>query len=473
MELAKRAVVPRHRALALKHVHLDACLAVGRRREVLAFLAGNGGVALDQRRHDAAQRLDPERQRGHVEQQQVLDLAGQHTRLQRGPEGDHLIGIDPLVRVLAEQLLDDRLHPRHPCGPADHDDLVDLRRLEPRVRQRLLDRADRFLQQLLDQLLETRPTQRHRQMLWTGLICGHERQVDLGLDDSRQLHLRLLRRLLEPLQGHPILPQIDPVALHELVGDPLDDALVEVVATQVRVAVGGLDFHDAFADLENRNVERAAAEVVHRDRFVLLLVQPVGQRRGRRLIHDPEHLETGDLAGVLGRLALGVVEVGGYGDHRLGNRLAEILLGGLSELLQDHGGDFRRRRFLASDLDPGSAVRAFHHLVRHHLHLFIDLVVLAAHEALDGEHRVLRVGDRLTLGDLPHQTLARLGECHDGRSEPIALRVGHNDRFPTFHDGDNRVGRSEIDSDYLTHNTISCKSLTMITTNMVKPLYNV
>ena len=46
----------------------------------------------------------------------------------------------------------------------------------------------------------------------------------------------------------------------------------------MRVAVGRLDLDDAFADLEDRDVEGAAAEVVDGDRLVLLLVEAVGER---------------------------------------------------------------------------------------------------------------------------------------------------------------------------------------------------
>ena len=42
-------------------------------------------------------------------------------------------------------------------------------------------------------------------------------------------------------------------------------------------------------------------------------------RRRGRLVDDALDLEAGDPAGVLGRLALGVVEVGGDGDDRLGD----------------------------------------------------------------------------------------------------------------------------------------------------------
>ena len=95
-------------------------------------------LRVDQRRHHAAERLDAERQRRHVEQQQVLDLAGQHAGLDRGADGDDFVGIDALVRLLAEQLLDDLLHPRDARRAADEHDLVDLARVDAGVGERLL-----------------------------------------------------------------------------------------------------------------------------------------------------------------------------------------------------------------------------------------------------------------------------------------------------------------------------------------------
>ena len=40
---------------------------------------------------------------------------------------------------------------------------------------------------------------------------------------------------------------------------------IEIIATQVGVAVSGLNFEDAIADLKDRNIEGSAAEVVDRD----------------------------------------------------------------------------------------------------------------------------------------------------------------------------------------------------------------
>src|SRR5439155_18915351 len=103
--------------------------------------------------------------------------------------------------------------------------------------------------------------------------------------------------------------------------------LVEVVAAEVGVAVGRLDFEDAFAELEDRDVERAAAQVVDGDLLVGLLVEAVGQRGGRGLVDDSLDVEAGDAPRVLGRLALNVVEVGRDGDDRFGDLLAKVGLG--------------------------------------------------------------------------------------------------------------------------------------------------
>ena len=215
-----------------------------------------------------------------------------------------------------------------------------------------------------------------------------------------------------------------PWSLLELGHEPLDDRLVPVVAAEVVVARGRLDLEHAVADLEDRDVEGAAAEVEDEDRLVGgLLVEPVGERGGGRLVDDPLDLEPGDLAGVLGRLALVVVEVGGDGDHRRVDRLAELRLGVGLQLLEDHRRDLRRRVLLAADLHADVAVGAGDDLVRDDRLLLLDLGLLAAHEALDREDRVLGVHHRLALGHRADEALAGVGERDDGRGGAPALGV--------------------------------------------------
>ena len=92
--------------------------------------------------------------------------------------------------------------------------------------------------------------------------------------------------------------------------------------------------------------------------FSMLLAEAVGERRRRGLVDDADDVEAGDLAGVLGGLPLVVVEVGGDGDDRLGDRLAEVVLGDDLHLLQHHRADLGHRVLLVAELDAHVAVRA-------------------------------------------------------------------------------------------------------------------
>jgi hypothetical protein len=214
------------------------------------------------------------------------------------------------------------------------------------------------------------------------------------------------------------------VGVLELLDHPIDDPLVPVVAAQLRVAVGGLDLEDTLADLQQRHVERPAAQVEHEDRLVVLLVEPVGQRGRGRLVDDAQHLETRDLPGLLGGLALRVVEVRGDGDDGLRDAVTQIGLGVPLELHQDLRRDLLRRPLLAVDVHgPG----------------------VVAHVTLDGPDGAVGVGDRLALRDLADQDLAVLREPHDRGCRPGSLGVGDHDRLAGLEHGHDRVGRPEID----------------------------
>ena len=233
--------------------------------------------------------------------------------------------------------------------------------------------------------------------------------------------------------------------------EPVDDRLVEVVAAEVVVTRGRLHLEDAVADLEHRHVERAAAEVEDEDRLVGLLVEPVGQRGRGRLVDDPLDVEAGDLAGVLGRLALVVVEVRRDGDHRAVDGVAQVGLGVGLQLLEDHRADLRRGVLLAARLHARVAVRAGDDLERDDLLLLLDLRLLAAHEALDREDRVLGVRDCLALGRGAHEALATLRERDNRGSGARALGVLDHGGLAALEDGHARVGRAQIDSDRLAH----------------------
>ena len=246
---------------------------------------------------------------------------------------------------------------------------------------------------------------------------------------------------------------VDAGVLFELGDQPVHDPVVEVVAAQVGVAVGRDDLDHVLADLEDRDVEGAAAEVVDRDDLLLVaaLVEAVGERGGGRLVDDALDLEPGDAAGVLGRLALGVVEVGGDGDDGLGDLLAEVVLGRLLELHQHPGADLGRRVELAADVELDVAVGRLDDLEGHALGLLGDLVEAPTDEALGREDGVLGVGDGLAPRLLADEHVAVGLEGDDRWRGATALFVGDDLGLVALHDGDDGVGGAEVDADDLAH----------------------
>jgi hypothetical protein len=123
-----------------------------------------------------------------------------------------------------------------------------------------------------------------------------------------------------------------------------DDALVEVIAAQVGITVGGQNLGNAVAHLDDGDIEGAAAQVVDHDLLVFFLIDAVCQRSGSRLVDDTLDVQTGNGACVLGGLTLAVVEVSRNGDDGLGDRLAQISLGAVFETMTSAG---RRTRSLS------------------------------------------------------------------------------------------------------------------------------
>jgi hypothetical protein len=76
------------------------------------------------------------------------------------------------------------------------------------------------------------------------------------------------------------------------------------------VSVGSDDLKDSIIDGQERNVEGSATQVEDQNVFLsFLLVHAIGDGSSGRLIDDSHHVESGNNAGVLGGLALSIIEV--------------------------------------------------------------------------------------------------------------------------------------------------------------------
>ena len=382
--------------------------------------------------------------------QDVLDVAREHGGLDRGADGHGFVRVDVAARIAAEEAGNLLLDQGHARLAADQDHFVDVADGEVGIGERDAAGAHGALDQVFDQRLDLGPRDLHDQVLRPRVVRRDVRQVDFRLGARRQLDLRLLRGLLQALQGDRVVVEVDAVLLFELIGQVLDDLEVEVLAAEERIAVGGEHLELVLAvhlgDFDDRDVERAAAEIEYRDLGVAaLLVHAVGEGRRGRLVDDALHVEAGDPARVLGGLALRVVEVRRHGDDGLGDVLAQVFLGGALHLLQHFRRDLRRRELLAVAFDPRIAVVRLDDLVGHHRQIALDDVVfeLAPDQPLDGEQGVGWIGDGLALGALADEHLA-VRERDDGRRRAVALGVLDHARLPPVHHGHARIRGAEV-----------------------------
>ena len=242
----------------------------------------------------------------------------------------------------------------------------------------------------------------------------------------------------------------------EFVGQVIHEALIKVFTAQERVAIGRFDFENTITDLQDRDVKRAAAEVVNGNRAGMFLVHAVRQCRRRGFIDDAQNLKPRDLSGILCCLPLRVVEIGRYGDYRLRNLLAQIGFRGFLHFLQNKRGNFRRGEPLPlAALNPGVAVIRLNNLIGDHTDVFLGhrIVEPAPNQALDGEKCVFGIRYRLPFGGLTDQSFAVPGKSDDGGGCPGPFGILDDFGRRSFHHRNTGIGGSKIDADNFCHIT--------------------
>jgi hypothetical protein len=324
LELAGGLVVLGELAFALEHVDFHAGLIVAGGGENFRFARRDRGVALDQLGEHATERLDAERERGHVEQEHVLHFALEHAALDAGADGDDFVRVHALMRSLVDQLVCGFNDARHAGHTTDEHEFVNLVGADAGVLQAGLHGLDGALEQAVGELLHLGAGERFLDVLRPARVRRDERQIDVVGRRAGERDLGFLGFFLDALERVGLLAQVHAGFLLELVENPIHQRVVPVVTAEMRVAVGGFDFKDAVADFETEisNVPPPKSYTAIFSSF--FLSRPYASDAAVGSLMMRRHFETRDAAGVFRGLTLRVVEVSGNSDDGLRDLFAQF-----------------------------------------------------------------------------------------------------------------------------------------------------
>ncbi|EKZ97163.1 NAD-specific glutamate dehydrogenase [Cupriavidus sp. HMR-1] len=437
LEARQRTAVAGQLALALQHVNRHCGLAVLERGELLRARHGNRAVARDDLLDQPTHRFHAQRERDHVEQQPILTrrmVAGQQVRLHGCAQRHNPVRIEVGQRLLAKVVAHRLADRRHSRGATHQDHALHVLGTDTGVTQRLAHRRQRLLHQVGGDLYEGIGIQREMHDL-----AARQHGVNHRAVTGRQ---RFLRRAGAHHQQTRIFSgqrlQTD------LLDDPAQQALVEVVATERRIAARRHHFEHTLGQLEHRDIEGATAQVIDGVNAFRGVVEAIGNRGGSRLVEQAQHLEARQLSGVLGGLTLCIVEVRRHRDHGTDQFITKRVFRALAQRGKDLGRNFHRA------LDAGSGLQLDHaRRIDEVVQAVLDIGHVAhatAHEALDRNDRVLGIAHGLVLGLVADMRIAVRQITHHGRQQRAAVLVGQDFGNAVAHGGHQRVGGAKVDT---------------------------
>src|SRR5688572_19893520 len=226
----------------------------------------------------------------------------------------------------------------------------------------------------------------------------------------------------------------------------------------MRVAVCREHFEDTFAQLQNRDIERSATEVIHGDGPLPALLQPVGERSGSGFVDDAEDVESRNPSRILCRLSLRVVEVRRHRDNRARDLFAKSCFGISLQLAENKGRYLRGGVFAAEDFQTHDAVAGWRHLEGQQGQVVAHVGEPLAHESLDGEDGVARLLHHFLARRVADEHIAALVEVHHRRHQIVSIGSRNHSGHPVFHDGDKTVCSSKVYTDDTGHYDFSSNS---------------
>lgn len=350
-----------------------------------------------------------------------------------GSSADGLFGVQGGREDLAgaKELQETFLDGGDSGGSTDQLDGVDLLQGETGLVDGLFEGDGDPVQEVRGELFESLPGHARRGVDVVHDALDVEDTLRVGTEDL----LEPLTRGRETEDGLGVAHDVDLVLGLELFGEMLDQRIVEITSTKVRVVSGSLDGELTLAEPDDRGRVVRVADVDKDDVSSVLdalgevgLGDPVSEGDGGGVVDQSETVETGNVGSVEDGTSLDVGVPTGHGDDNVGNGSLELGSGRVPQLAQvrsDQLGSVKSRRLAqVLDLDTDGTVNVDQLGVDELLLVLVDLGVgeRSADESFEGSDGVLEVGGLGGLGGLSDQTLPR-GERDEGAVGCVAREM--------------------------------------------------
>ncbi len=199
---------------------------------------------------------------------------------------------------------------------------------------------------------------------------------------------------------------------------------------------------------QDRDIERAAAEIVDGDFAALLLVQAVGEGCGCWFIHEAQHFEPGDSSRIFRSLALSVIEIRGDSDYRAIDGFVEEIFGPGFQFAQDECRNLGWREDFVAEPHANHVGAARLDAEGKNLQLVFDVFGRTPHETLHRINCALGLRKQALLRRLSRDDGSVGVHAHNRWTKRRAIRPDDTLRLPRrrVHERDQAVRRPKIDA---------------------------
>ena len=220
------------------------------------------------------------------------------------------------------------------------DDLINIKDIELSLLNNLLDQSSELAEDLAGEKLET------------GAVNGGTvvDTIDQGLNAQLSVAAQAeglaggFTLELQLGQTTSVLAGVGLVLLHELLGEVVNDDLIQGGTAKLVVVGSGQDSVHATAAGNNGNIGAGATEVSNNNQLVgnsRLGAGIVSHNSSNGLMDQLEDVDASSLGRGNKGLTLGIGEIGGDGDNGGVDILTKVVRGGASQALEVTGGDLR------------------------------------------------------------------------------------------------------------------------------------